>query len=419
MKIVICFIIYFLLFLTSNFFLKKKEKYKNIIFLLFMFSFSFYLSIGVEYYIREDTIKTGIHSVFLAIIVCLIMVISRNVLKLGLELFFFIPLFIFLIIDYLTRTSDYSHYYSILFTYLSIFLIFLIFRSLPSIKIEPILTSVNYLAFINAILGIAQFITGKQLVIGHFNDSIEYTEGIVATNRAIGLAGTNNAAGNFGALLFGVVLYNYVNKHDKFSLLTLILTSIFSILTFTRIGYVGILLEFFILVAFNKKWSTKKIIVVIFQAVLGLFAIIMFSSKIINKLFIERGDTQEDRFLQFDIVKKYIINDHWLFGIGTGQYRDYLYKNYSIFGPDIHSQYLNVMAENGIFIFILFVLFNCWIIEKIISSNTGRLLKILGVALFIGNFVCSNFNPNQYYYLNNILYYLVMLTIAFYSKKKI
>jgi O-antigen ligase len=179
------------------------------------------------------------------------------------------------------------------------------------------------------------------------------------------------------------------------------------------------LLEFFILVAFNKKWSTKKIIVVIFQAVLGLFAIIMFSSKIINKLFIERGDTQEDRFLQFDIVKKYIINDHWLFGIGTGQYRDYLYKNYSIFGPDIHSQYLNVMAENGIFIFILFVLFNCWIIEKIISSNTGRLLKILGVALFIGNFVCSNFNPNQYYYLNNILYYLVMLTIAFYSKKKI
>lgn len=59
-------------------------------------------------------------------------------------------------------------------------------------------------------------LTKKTLLIGSFSESILYTEGIVDSNRAVGIAGSNNSAGNLGALLFIIALFNLYKKRIYF-----------------------------------------------------------------------------------------------------------------------------------------------------------------------------------------------------------
>ncbi|PAD33575.1 hypothetical protein CHH56_19095, partial [Terribacillus saccharophilus] len=68
----------------------------------------------------------------------------------------------------------------------------------------------NFISIFNSLLSLAQLVTKKKLLIGGFNDSILYTEGAIDSLRVTGIAGTNNAAGNFSALLVCITLFNFL-----------------------------------------------------------------------------------------------------------------------------------------------------------------------------------------------------------------
>ncbi|WP_222848552.1 hypothetical protein, partial [Lactiplantibacillus plantarum] len=89
------------------------------------------------------------------------------------------------------------------------------------------------MAILNGVLSILQYITGKTLLIGNLSQSIVYTEGVTNVKRVVGLAGSNNAAGNLGVLLFCICLYNTVTQKNLFSLFSLGITTVFSLLTLT------------------------------------------------------------------------------------------------------------------------------------------------------------------------------------------
>ncbi|MGZ0131897.1 O-antigen ligase family protein [Priestia megaterium] len=424
MKLVVTFMLYFLIFAIWNAGFVKKEKYKNLYLVFFLFLFSFYLSTPYYQINLDGSIQSAsVHTVFIALILCLFFVADKSVLKPGKELILFIPLFLQALISVsYFKFSNIADVFGILNAYISIYLIVLIYRSIPNIDINKFLYSINYLALVNGILGIAQYITGKSLLIGSFNSSILYTEGAVDIKRVIGLAGANNAAGTFSAILFGVVLYNLLKKRNLFSLVALLITTLFAVLTFTRVGYVAIFAEILIfwLLYKPKKKRTQFMKIISFCFGLPIIAIVTssFISGLINKLFTERGDTSSERFRQFQRAYDYVISNNWFSGVGIGQYKPYLLNHYRIADLPIHSQYLNVLAEQGVFILIVFVLFNFTIIYKILrNKHIDKDLKVLAVAIFSANFMCSNFNPNQFYYMNNVLYYIIMLGLYFYAKR--
>lgn len=416
MLTLICIFLFFMfIYIFSNTLFSESDKYKNIILLMILFIFTFNPSLGHEQYLMGELNPIRINTITVAIFSCLLVVINKMTFRTGKEILFFLPLLLIFIFDFIVRTEDYYKFFSITFTYLSIYFLFLIVKSIKYLPVEKILNAVTILALINALLSILQYVTGLRLLLGSFSGSILYTEGAEVAKRAIGLAGTNNSAGNFGALLFAVILYNFIKKKSLFNGTVLVLTTLASILTFTRIGYIAIIIQLIIFFLFSKAKTKMQSYIKIFMTcfAIPIIALIfyIFSDEIINKLFVERGNTQSSRFDQYSRVFDYIIsNDIW-FGIGTGQYRHYMYDQFSILDIDIHSQYLNVLAENGIFILILFVWFNIWIFFKALKNNSDPLLRILISSLFIGNLICANFNPNAHYYLVNVLYYLLMFIL--------
>ncbi|WP_366247707.1 O-antigen ligase family protein [Terribacillus aidingensis] len=404
------------IFLFSKFLFVGDDKYKNIIILMILFIFTFNPSLGNEQYLLNETNPVRINTITYAIFACLLFVVNKHTFTFSKETLFFLPLFISFILDLSLRVEDFYKYYSIVFTYISVLMLYLIIKSIKYLPVEKILKGVTVLALINAILSILQYITGLRLLLGSFNGSILYTEGAEAASRAVGLAGTNNSAGNFGAILFGVVLYNFIKRKSFFNVLVLCLTTIASVLTFTRIGYVSIAVQIIIFFLFSKAKKRSqtyfKIIFTCFFAPIAAFILFVFLDEIIQKLFTERGDTQSARFTQFNLAFDRVISNDFWFGVGTGQYRAFLYERFGILDIDLHSQYLNILAENGFIIFGLFVWFNIWLFIRALKNNPDRHLKLLVISIFVGNLICSNFNPNAHYYLINVLYFLLMSLLA-------
>ncbi|PAD33599.1 O-antigen ligase family protein, partial [Terribacillus saccharophilus] len=204
---------------------------------------------------------------------------------------------------------------------------------------------------------------------------------------------------------------------DKTSLIALIFNLLFSALTLTRIGYLGILIEFIVFLAFywskKRKDVLRRIIIYCFSVPIIGLVLLVSADYLINKLVTQRGDTQSSRFIQYERVFDYAMPNNWFTGIGTGQYQAYLKNNFFISDINIHSQYINTLAENGLIIFVLYVIFNFWLLIKIWRKQNDKLIRIFSLAFFIANLICSNFNPNQYYFVNNVLYYFVMFSLLF------
>ena len=160
------------------------------------------------------------------------------------------------------------------------------------------------------------------------------------------------------------------------------------------------------------EWnSLKKIINKLSLIFIGSFSFIIiiwiWGYKIYDILFLKRGDTTSARTTQFiRLFESLIPNNTFWSGVGPGQYKYYMFYNIGYWDIDLHSQYLNILAEQGSLIFILFIIFNVYIFKASLSKCEDKLQKAFVTSLFIGNLICINYNPNQYYYLNNILYYL-------------
>lgn len=153
--------------------------------------------------------------------------------------------------------------------------------------------------------------------------------------------------------------------------------------------------------------SKKKII----AGAAGFLALllIIFHKPIIQKLFIDRGNTSGERFKQYINAWNTGVLHHPFSGIGVGQWQSYSYYNFGYVDLPIHSLYYNVLIENGLLLFIAFLALNVYLIIKVIRNTQNRNLKFFYLALGISSFITVNFNPDQYYYVPNFIYFFVLL----------
>lgn len=412
----------FLVLIMNRFFLKNKYKYINIILIMLGICSNISIYMNSSQLIIEEVSYVYIPLVFFIMITIVISISNIQSFKLTFdELILLIILANTLIYWTKEQIYDVAKFLNIFIMYFSIYLISKTYKSLRYIDFDNIRNFINYIAIFNGSLSIVQYITGKKLLPGMFSQSIYYGNGSNIVKRIVGFAGTNNSGGNFSAILFSIVFFNYIKNRKKIDLIALIFTVIFSILTLTRIGYLTIFIELLVYLLFTKwntiKYILKKVRILIISIFISLLVIISFGQQIYNILFIKRGNTSMWRDIQFNnIFEKIIPNNTFFIGIGPGQYKYYAYYNLGYKDIDIHSQYINILAEQGVFIFILFLILNIFLLLKALKCVEENIEKSFVIGLFLANFVCCNYNPNQYYLINNIFYYLLIYLIIYKNK---
>jgi hypothetical protein len=408
----------------NKLFWKKEYNYYNIIMILLAICLGLNIKVGeTQAFFDEGSIIYVPVVVFIIAIVAIVKT-RFNQIKFKVDEFILIVILMSILLSYINgQINDIFKFSAIVVLYLSIFFIGLMYKNLNEYDVERVLNAFSYFGIFNGILGVLQYITNKKLLIGAFNDNIFYTQGGDSVKRAVGLAFSNNAGGNLGAILFCIVLFNYLRTKKKIHLFAVFVNGIFLALTLTRLGYLGAIVEAAIFFLFSKWNTISKIIKKMSLALCGicimLVVALIYGEKIYNTLFTQRGNTEMSRAIQYQNVFQNIISPDTIWsGIGVGQYKYYSYYNLGISDIDIHSQYINVLAEQGIFIFILFIILNLYILKKALDNAQYKLEKAFITSLFIGNLICSNFNPNEYYLINNLLYYLLMYCYV-HSKRRI
>ena len=211
-------------------------------------------------------------------------------------------------------------------------------------------------------------------------------------------------------------------KQDKnilnFSLI--IADVLFTLFTFTRIAYLAICVELLIFILFSIEITSikniiKNITTCIVALGIGIYFYLNYLNEIINIFFLQRGDTQNDRFMQFPIAIKAFFSTPIL-GTGHGQYNDYIMSRLGTADNlVIHSQLLNMIVEEGLINFILFAAFNIFLISMLIKKYRKKMELLFILMLFIGNLICINFNPNQTYEINIYIYYFILFGLLFAS----
>lgn len=297
-----------------------------------------------------------------------------------------------------------------------ILLIVIIFYKYGSyVEENYILKLISFLSLFNSILAFLQYLTGKTLLLFAKDVSITYTEGIVDVKRVVGLVGVNNGAGNLGAIFFPVLLYMFLKNKNTYNLIVLVLNVIFTFLTLTRAGILAITIEFIIYIFYiiirGKMDIVKKMIMIIAMGIVFFVCYQLFNEDLYRLLFTERGDTTASRTAQFSIISD-IVSDNILFGIGAGNYLDFVWYRYGIKDTVLHSQWLNIIIEQGIVSFFIYLVFNLILLLQVIKRCKEEYLWF-PIALFIGNAVTINFNPNQYYELNIFIFYIIVFGMIF------
>lgn len=278
-------------------------------------------------------------------------------------------------------------------------------------KEDTIVNSIIIFSFLNSILSILQFITNKTLLIGNFNSNIDYTEGLLVVKRVVGFVGANNGAGNLAAILYPVLLYALVKRRNIYTLIVFILNIIFVVLTLTRVGMLAIVVSTIIYYIFTQTKSKEKIVgrmfsLVSISLIIGVF-FTLYGNKLISLLFKYRGETGSYRIFQFDFAENLIRENLWL-GIGAGNFNDIVAMKFNI--PQIgilHSQWLNIIVEQGAISFLLLIVANVIIFFAMTKVYNKKNLW-LPVSLFLGNAIVINVNANQYYEINNFIFYFIV-----------
>lgn len=413
------------------FFAFQKRKKNNIIFLLPFFScLNFQVPFSdTEYFMVGNWSKFAIGSTTLLLVVFFMCFNSSR--KIKVDSYYFFILFLLLVPIYQISSTSliidlprFVEFYSVL---LSIFLCFSIslYISRDLIVVDKLFYLFNFTAIYSGVISILQIITKKTLSFNHWNGSILYTEGIVDSYRAIGIAGSNNSAGNLGAILFIICLFNYYKNKDKLSFISCAFSIVAVALTQTRVAMLAILivlLSLFFLktIKCNFKINKRLIFSLVFYVFFSFFLVFIafiFGEKIYEILFLNRGNTESSRVIQFMSAIENGFSEFPFLGVGLGQWRAYMYYIYDEVDLYIHSQYLSILVEQGFFSFIMFVIINFGILFAVFRNPyLGSHYKLLAYSLFIANFISSNANPNQMYLLNNIFYYIVLFSIYSYGK---
>lgn len=334
------------------------------------------------------------------------------------KLLLVIPIIAMLIQFFYHEIFFHNTFFSLISQAIIIFLMFIIFKNNPGqITDISLLNMVSVFSLCNSLLGFAQIATNRRLMPGAFEHEV-YREGF---RRMYGFEGGANGAGNLGAILMIINLYIFTRKKTGWHLMILIFSIGFMLLTMTRIAYMGAafgFFTFFILYRDRNKVPKgsgvlKKILIVVMILITFIFSYYTFVTELYDFAFKPRGATHGHRIQQFYIVTE-LIGDHPFFGIGSGQYSYFLLEHYDKMDLSVHSQWMSIIVEQGIFIFIVFLIFEFSVFLLLFKKYKNDKWFIL--ALFITKTIVSNFNPNQYYFVVNNIFYFTCFGLIF-SKK--
>ncbi|PAD33583.1 hypothetical protein CHH56_19015, partial [Terribacillus saccharophilus] len=147
----IILLIFFLFcyFFTIKLISKTDQQNKLICSVLPIIFFNFYLGIGHTTIVNGEKIGVGVNVITISLIVLVIFMVNGNSLKLDYGIVFFLSMFFVLILDLLYRAVDLPSYYSILFTYITLFTLYLIFKSTQNLKIGKFLYLFNFISIFN------------------------------------------------------------------------------------------------------------------------------------------------------------------------------------------------------------------------------------------------------------------------------
>ncbi|PET70547.1 hypothetical protein CN533_17965 [Priestia megaterium] len=302
-----------------------------------------------------------------------------------------------------------------------LFIIFLHFTSrykLRKMNNVIIFKLIMVVAFLNFSVSILQYIFNVSFLPSNPTANINYYEGVQVVKRVWGIVGASNGAGNLGAILFPILLYYLYKKKSKLALVIFLFNIIFILLTLTRIAYLAVIIEFIIFyfhIVF-RNITYRNLTIRMFTLILSIVVIFvigyLFSNDIYEILFLDRGNTQDYRFYQYEVLFK-LVKDYPLTGIGAGQYVYYVFDHYRVNDIAIHSQFFNMYIETGIFSLLLFLFFNGYILIQL--SKKFKTDKWFPISLFTGYLITSNFNPNQYYNVSMYIFMFTILALLFYK----
>lgn len=361
-----------------------------------------YLYISLIMY-KKTFIKKSVDKPILLMFICLTIINLYMLLE---------PIFL-----YIYSFESYSLYLLISLDLELMLIVFLIFRRFNYHK-KIIINVVWVFSLMNGVLGLLQYMTNTVLI--NFKDPSQQLTQLYIGGRISGFVMGDNGGGTLGVILFTILLYKYTQDKSIFNFSLILADIIFIIFTFTRIAYLAICIEILIFILLTVKIRSMKDLIkniVAFSVVIGvgIYSYLNYFNKIIDILFLKRGDTQADRFFQFPLAIKAFFSTPIL-GTGHGQYNNYvLYKFGMVDNFVIHSQFLNMIVEEGIINFILFIIFNICLIYMLIKKYNKKKELVFIIMLVIGNVICINFNSNQTYEINICIYYLILFGFLFAS----
>ncbi|MBU3180281.1 O-antigen ligase family protein [Clostridium psychrophilum] len=359
-----------------------------------------YLYIFIIMY-KKNHIKKSIDKKIILMIVCLTIINMYMLLE---------PIFL-----YIYSAQAYSMYLLIFFDIELMLLIFLVLRRF-NYNQKIIISVVSVFSIMNGILGGLQYITNTVLI--NFKDPTQQLTQLYIGGRISGFVMGDNGGGTLGVIMFTVLLYKFNQNKNIFNISLILADVVFIIFTFTRVAYIAICVEILIFIlSLIKIRSVKDLIknIVAFSSVvgIGIYFYLNYFSKIVDILFLKRGDTQADRFVQFPLAIKAFLSTPIL-GTGHGQYNNYVLHKFGVIDQFvIHSQFLSMIVEEGIINFILFIVFNICLIYMLIKKYNKKKELLYIIMLVIGNTICINFNSNQTYEINICIYYLILFGFLF------
>ena len=391
---------------------------------------------GIRFNVGEQDIYVDLPFVMLVLLNCALLIqvflksrINHLVVhieirrKLNLVFILISGMIVLLILQvYMVQLYDIGLYIYHINVFINMLLLTLMFYllSLMELKTSTWLVGSAIYSLANSMLGLLQYMFNKSFLPFATEGSINYYEGAVITKRVMGFVGASNGAGNLGAILFSVLLYYHYKKRSLGSLVILLLNVLFIILTFTRIGYLSVCIQFLIViimtgVADHRQWIRRYVIGLV-SIVAVIIAYQVYGEDLYQTFIVNRGDTQSNRFTQFAAAFN-IFKDHIWFGVGAGQYIPYQQANFGIKDIVLHSQFINILVEQGLVSFILYMAM--YIVLFIWSLRKFKDELWLPVSLFVGNLVVVNFNPNQYYSICIYTFLIVVLGLLFSSDKSV
>lgn len=312
-----------------------KEIIEELLLLVVIFCCIFNLVL-IKLNIGSDSIEIGILSIIMLIYVYIFFVMFKKDYskKDGDKQVLLLFICLSLINTYMLLEPTFLYIYSAkayslyLLTYFNIELMLIIFLILRGFKYrtEIIVNLISVFSVMNALLGLAQYLTGRVLI--NFKDSTAQLTQLAVGGRISGFVIGDNGGGNLGAIVLPVLLYKYRQKKSILNFSLILIDILFTIFTFTRIAQLAIFVELLLYIIFSTKINTNESIVKYISGFIvvigaGAYFCTKYFNSIISIFILQRGDTQSDRFIQFPKAIKAFLSTPIL-GTGHGQYNEYL-----------------------------------------------------------------------------------------------